>query len=104
MHRIWTSQVAQRVKNAPAMQETWVSPLGWEDPLEKERATHSSILAWEIPCMKEPGRLQSMGSDMTEVTEHTGTQVCMHMMQNKYTLIICYALGIVLSNLYALFD
>ena len=72
MHRIWASQVAQRVKNAPAMQGTQVSPLGWEDPLEKEMATHSSILAWEIPCMKEPGRLWSMGSDSTEATEHTG--------------------------------
>ena len=38
------------VKNLPAMQETWVQSLGWEDPLEKEMATHSSILAWEIPC------------------------------------------------------
>ena len=41
--------VAQTVKNLPAMQETWVQPLGWEDPLEKEMATHSSILAWRIP-------------------------------------------------------
>ena len=44
------------------MQETWVQALGWEDPLEKEMATHSSILAWKIPWMEEPGRLQSMGS------------------------------------------
>ena len=44
------------------MQETWVQSLGWEDPLEKEMATHSSILAWKIPWMEEPGRLQSMGS------------------------------------------
>ena len=43
------------------MQETWVSLLGWEDPLEKEMATHSSILAWEIPRTEEPGGLQSMG-------------------------------------------
>ena len=55
------------VKDLPAMRETWVLSLGWEDPLEKEMATHSSILAWEIPWTEEPGRLQSMGlqeSDM----------------------------------------
>ena len=50
------------VKCLPAMQETWVRSLGWEDPLEKEMATHSSILAWKIPWMEEHGRLQSMGS------------------------------------------
>ena len=49
------------VKHLPAMQETWVQSLGWEDPLEKEMATHSSPLAWEIPWTEEPGRLQSMG-------------------------------------------
>ena len=54
--------VAQRVKNLPAVQETWVQSLGPEDPLEKERATHSSILAWEIPWTEEPGGLQLMGS------------------------------------------
>ena len=50
------------VKRLPAMQETWVRSLGWEDPLEKEVATHSNILAWKIPCIEEPGGLQSMGS------------------------------------------
>ena len=50
------------VKNLPAMQETWVQSLGWEDPLEKGMATHSSILAWRIPWTEEPGGLQSMGS------------------------------------------
>ena len=54
--------MAQRVKNLPAMQETWVLFLGWEDPLEKEMTTHSSILAWKIPRTEEPGELQSMGS------------------------------------------
>ena len=53
--------MAQLVKNLPAMQETWVRSLGWEDPLEKEMANHSSILAWEIPWIEEPGWLQSMG-------------------------------------------
>ena len=56
-----TSQVAQMVKNLPAMQETWIRYLGQEDPLEKEMATHSSILAWSIPWTEEPGGLQSMG-------------------------------------------
>ena len=50
------------VKNLPAMQETWVRSLGEEDPLEKEVATYSSILAWRIPWTEEPGGLQSMGS------------------------------------------
>ena len=50
------------VEHLPAMQETWVRSLDWEDPLEKEMATHSSPLAWKIPWTEEPGRLQSMGS------------------------------------------
>ena len=50
------------VKNLPAMQETQVQPLGWEDPLEKGMAIHSSILAWRIPWTEEPGGLESMGS------------------------------------------
>ena len=54
--------MAQTVKNPPAMQETWVLSLGWEDPLEKEMTTHSSILAWKIPWTEEPGGLQSTGS------------------------------------------
>ena len=52
---------SQMVKNLPAMQETWVRTLGQEDPLEKGMATHSSVLAWEIPWTEEPGGLQSMG-------------------------------------------
>ena len=55
------SLVAQMVKRLPAMHETGVWSLGWEDPLEKEMATHSSILAWKIPWTEELGRLQSMG-------------------------------------------
>ena len=56
-----TSLVTQVVENLPAMRETWVQSLDQEDLLEKGMATHSSILAWEIPWTKEPGRLQSMG-------------------------------------------
>ena len=58
------SLVAQMVKNLPAMQETWVQSLGREDPLEKEMATHSSVLAWRIPWTEEAGGLQSMGSQI----------------------------------------
>ena len=58
----WASLVAQLVTNPPAMRETWVRSLVWEDPLEKGMATHSSILAWEIPRTEEPGGLQSTGS------------------------------------------
>ena len=54
--------VAQGVKRLPLMQETWVRSLGGEDPLEKEMATHSSILGWETPWMEKPGGLQSMES------------------------------------------
>ena len=54
--------MAKSVKNLPAVQETWVQSLGQKDPLEKEMATYSSILTWEIPWTEEPGGLQSMGS------------------------------------------
>ena len=57
----WASLVALLVKNLPAMQETWISTLGPEDPLEKKMATHSSILAWEIPWTEKPGGLQFVG-------------------------------------------
>ena len=56
------SMVAQRLKCLPAMWETWVRSLFWEDPLEKEMAIHSSTLVWKIPWTEEPDRLQSMGS------------------------------------------
>ena len=72
----WASLVAQTVKHLPTRWETRVQSLGWEDPLEKEMATHSSVLAWRIPWMEEPGGLQSMGlqsqtrlSDFTSLTE-----------------------------------
>ena len=63
-----SSLIAQLVKNLPAMKETWVQSLGWDDPLEKEMATHFGILAWRIPWTEASGRLQSIGlqeSDMT---------------------------------------
>ena len=58
----WVSLVAQTVKHLPAMRETRVRSLGWEDPLEKEMAIHCSTLAWKTPWTEEPDRLQSMGS------------------------------------------
>ena len=62
--------MAQMIKHLPTMQETWVQSLGWEHPLEKEMANHSSTLAWKIPWMEEPGRLHSPWGlkelDMTE--------------------------------------
>ena len=63
------SLVAQIVKNLLAIQETWIQSLGQEDPLEKEMATRSSILAWRIPRTGEPDRLQSMGSQGVDTTE-----------------------------------
>ena len=68
------SLVAQSVKNLPAVQETQVRSLGWEDPLEKEMATHSSILAWKISWTEEPGGLQSMGSQRVGHDWATNTQ------------------------------
>ena len=63
--------VAQTVKNPPAMQETWVRPLGGEDPLEKGMATHSSILAWRISGTEEPGGLQNWGHKELDTSEVT---------------------------------
>ena len=63
------SLIAQSVKSLTAMQETRVRFLGWEDPLEKKMATHSNILAWEIPWTEEPGGLQTMGSQESDTTE-----------------------------------
>ena len=71
-HASWASLVAQLVKNLPAVQETQVSSLVWEDPLEKKIETYSSILAWRIPGTKEPGGLQSMGlQSCTRLSTHT---------------------------------
>ena len=71
--------VAQSVKDLPAVQETWVRSLGWEDPLEKEMATHSSILAWKISWTEEPGGLQSMGSQ--RVGHDWATNTYLHLLR-----------------------
>ena len=75
------------VKNLPAMQETWVRSLGREDPLEKEMATCSSTLAWEIPWTREPGRLQSMESHATTPWYF---EMCGQSIMNKYMQNIIY--------------
>jgi len=72
----WASLIAQLVKNPPAMQETWVQSLGWEDPLEKGKATHSNILAWRIPWT-----IQSMGSQRVRYGRVTFTSL--HFKQHK---------------------
>ena len=62
LNKVITQNVlVQTVRSRPSMQETRIQSLGWEEPLEEEMTTHSSILAWKIPWMEEPGRLQSMG-------------------------------------------
>ena len=68
--------MSQTVKSLPAVWETWVQSLGWENPLEKEMATHSSTLAWKILWIEEPGRLQSMGSQSwAQLSDFTFTLV-----------------------------
>ena len=73
--------VAQGVKNFPALQETWVRSLGQEDLLEKGKAAHSIILAWEIPWTQEPGRLQSMG---TQRVRHDGATFTFPLKENYW--------------------
>ena len=66
---LWTSVVTPMAKNLSPVQETWFQLMGWEDPLEKGMATHSSILAWRIPWTEEPGGLWSMGCKESDKTE-----------------------------------
>ena len=79
----WASLVAQTVKNLPAVQATQPQSLGWEDPLEKEMATHSSIPAWRIPWTEEPGRLQSMGLQRAGHDQVTNTFIFIAELQNR---------------------
>ena len=73
----WTSLVVHMVKHLPTMRETWVQSLDREDPLEKEMATHSSILAWRIPWTEELGTLQSMGlQSRTQLSNFTSLSLC----------------------------
>ena len=70
------------VKNLPTMQETWVRFLDWGDPLEKEMATHSSMLAWRIPWTEVAGRLQSMGSQESRLSDSTTTTQGSNLLRN----------------------
>ena len=69
------------VKSLPAMRENRVQTLGWEDPLEKEMATHFRILVWRIPWTEEPGRLQFMGVQRVRYDSSTGTFTLFHFLQ-----------------------
>ena len=82
----WASLVAQSVKNLPAVQETRVQPLDWEDPLEKDMATHSSILAWKISWTEEPGGVQSLGSQKVRHERLTLTTYCYYLYSHYYYL------------------
>ena len=78
------------VKNPPAMQDTWVRSLGQKDPLEKEMTTHSSILAWSIPCTEEPGALHSMRSQSrTRLSDYHSLQYKIKSLGGKKREINC---------------
>ena len=84
--------VAQTVKSLPATQETWVRSLGWEDPLEKGMATHSSVLAWRIPWTEEPGGLQSMGSQRVDNTTTAGRKGQLVMLHSLWACFLWFPL------------
>ena len=85
----YLTKVAQMVKNLPAMCETWVQSLGWEDPLEEGMATHSSILAWRIPWTEEPCRVQSTGSQTVRhdcATKHSTELIIINILEHFFLL------------------
>ena len=82
--------MAQTVKNLPTTQETQVQSLGWEDPLEKGMATHSSILAWRIPWTEEPGGLQSMGTQRVRYDSVTNTKHFFNLKKKSQKLPVNY--------------
>ena len=95
--KAWQPPMTQMVKNLPAVQETWVQSLGREDPLEKDMATHFSILAWRIPWTEEPGGLQSMGLQRVEhksaINTHTHTRTHTHIPYRfAFNCLRCYFL------------
>ena len=100
-HIYRASLVTQRVKHLPAMQETQVQFLGWEDPLEKEIATHSSTLAWKIPWTEKPNRLQSMWSQRVRHDFHTYVYTHTNMCKCMYVYIHIY-MYIYISDLFLL--
>ena len=92
------SLLDQRVKRLPAMQETQIRSLDWKDPLEKEIATHSSIVAWKIPWTEERGRLQSMGSQRTRLSDFTSTEVVCDRAQTQHPVLLIRKLRSILMN------
>ena len=93
------SLVPQMVKNPPAMEEAWVQSLGQEDPLEKGMATHSTILAWRVPWTEEPGGIQSMGLQESNMTatkplppQKRKDDTCLHQRAHKAGLLLSNAL------------
>ena len=88
----WASLVAQRLKHLPAMWETWVRSLSWEDHLEKEMAIHSSILAWRIPGREKSGRLQSMGLQRVRHDWSDLAAAATWGSQGKNTEVVCHSL------------
>ena len=79
----WASLVAQLVKNPPAMQETWIRPLGWDDPLEKGKTTHSSILAWRILGRKEWDTTERLSLSLVRSSQLGGRDVKTVIIQRK---------------------
>ena len=91
-----SSLVAQMVKHLPTVQETWVPSLGWEDPLEKETANHSRTLAWKTPWTEEPGRLQSMRSQI--VGHNWATSLSLPLLPDDILPIFCIIFRMFLLN------
>ena len=85
-----TSLVAYMVKRLSTVQETWVRALGWEDPLEKQMAIHSSTIAWKIPWTEEPGRLQSMGAARLSYFTFTFTFTCSESITVRIVMLVLY--------------
>ena len=83
------SLMAPMVTNLPAVQETWVQSLGWEDPLEKGMAIHSSILVWRISWTEEPGGLQSMGSTRSQINTRNDSKA-LSFLDNPSTIHKCF--------------
>jgi len=98
MYSVQTSLVAQMVKCLSTMRETRVLSLGWEDPLEKEMAIHSSTIAWKIPWTEEPGRLQSMGSQRVRHDWATSRSRSFTLHQSSISRVTIYSLDVLLSQ------
>ena len=85
-YTLWKRLVAQMIKCLSTIQETWVQSLGWDDPLEKEMAIHSSTIAWKFPWTEEPGRIQSMGSQRVGHDWATSLSLSLYGREKQQTL------------------